>query len=86
MCFAALKRALGLASLRCSTIEGVLGQIWTTLVLYQVLQDLRLELAAAAGLGADDSRPRQGKPEPARPSIITVAGLRTSTGRDELGR
>jgi hypothetical protein len=157
MCFAALKRALGLASLRCSTIEGVLAQIWTTLTIYQVLQDLRLELAAAAGLGADDiswtnltrhiawyieqpegkpplrtwlkdnatqfalakrgtrprrarqldpeimasirepraaldltvvqaRRPRQGKPEPVRPSMITVAGLRTSTRRDELGR
>ena len=157
MCFAALKRALGLASLRCSTIEGVLAQIWTTLLLYQVLQDLRLELAAAAGLGADDiswtnmmrhiawyieqpegkpplrtwlkdnatnfafakrgtrphrarqldaeivasirkpkaaldptvlraRRPRQGKPEPVRPSIITVAGLTTSTWQGELGR
>ena len=157
MCFAALKRALGLASLRCSTTEGVLAQIWTTLTIYQVLQDLRLELAAAAGLGADDiswtnlmrhiawyieqpegkpplrtwlkdnatqfalakrgtrprrarqlapevlaslrepkaaldptvlhaRRPRQGKPGPVRPSIITVAGLRTSTRLDEVGR
>lgn len=157
MCFAVLKRSLGLASLRCSTIEGVLAQIWTTLIIYQVLQDLRLELATAAGVGADDiswtnmtrhiawyieqpegkpplrtwlkdnattfalakrgtrprrarqldpdimaslrepraaldptlfhaRRPRQGKPEPVRPSILTVAGLRAPTSRGELRR
>jgi hypothetical protein len=131
--------------------------IWTTLTICQVPQDLRLDLAPAASLSADDiswtsmtrhivwyieqpegkpplrtwskdnathfalakhgvhtaasraptgarshgqhsrtgagARPHrrpgapagQGKAEPARPSIITVAGLRTSTGRPSWG-
>jgi hypothetical protein len=51
--FSAIKRVLGLASLRCSTPPGVLAQIWSTLTVFQILQDLRLEIAAAQGLNED---------------------------------
>jgi hypothetical protein len=138
-------------------VDGVPAQIWTTLTIDQVPQDLRLDLAPAASLTADDiswtsmtrhivwyieqpegkpplrtwskdnathfalakhgvhtaasraptgarshgqlsrtgaaCRPHrrpgppavQGKAEPVRPNIITVAGLRTSTGQDRVG-
>jgi hypothetical protein len=52
--FAAIKRALGLAALRATHVNGVLIQIWSTLIVYQVLQNLRLDIAAAAGWDADD--------------------------------
>jgi hypothetical protein len=47
--FATVKRALGMAYLRVTHENGMLIQIWTTLTVYQVLQDLRLEVAASAG-------------------------------------
>lgn len=53
MVFAALKRALGLAYLRPCHTNGVLIQIWCTLCVYQVLQQLRLSVAAAHGWNAD---------------------------------
>ena len=47
--FATVKRALGMAFLRVTHENGILIQIWTTLTVYQVLQDLRLEIAATIG-------------------------------------
>ncbi len=47
--FATVKRALGMAFLRVTHENGMLIQIWTTLTVYQVLQDLRLEAAASIG-------------------------------------
>jgi hypothetical protein len=47
--FATVKRALGMAFLRVTHENGLLIQIWTTLTVYQVLQDLRLEAAASIG-------------------------------------
>lgn len=47
--FATVKRALGMAFLRVTHTNGILIQIWTTLTVYQVLQDLRLEVAASVG-------------------------------------
>jgi len=52
--FAAIKRALGMAYLRASHTNGVLIQVWCTLAVYQVLQDLRLDIAAANGWPDDD--------------------------------
>jgi len=52
--FAAIKQALGLASLRTVHANTVLIQVWTTLLLYHVLQSLRLQLAAACGWKADE--------------------------------
>jgi hypothetical protein len=54
MCFAAIKRALRLAYLRPSIPNAMLTQIWSTLTVYQVLQDLRLDVAAASGWHEDD--------------------------------
>ena len=54
MCFAAVKRALHLAFLRPAAHNAMLSQIWATLTVYQVLQDLRLEIAQAAGWQEDD--------------------------------
>jgi hypothetical protein len=54
MSFAAVKRALGLAYLRLTHTNGVLIQIWATLAVYQILQDLRLEIAAQTGWQEDD--------------------------------
>jgi hypothetical protein len=54
MCFAAIKRSLGLAYLRPAKPNAMLTQIWSTLTVYQVLQDLRLEVAAATGWREDD--------------------------------
>lgn len=51
--FAAIKRALGLASLRPSHANGVLIQVWCTLCVYQVLQRLRVQIAAEHGWDAD---------------------------------
>jgi hypothetical protein len=52
--FATVKRALDMAFLRVTHENGILIQIWTTLTVYQVLQDLRLELAATIGCRDDD--------------------------------
>lgn len=46
MSFAAVKRALNMASLRLCHQNGVLIQVWSTLIVYQVLAHLRLEIAA----------------------------------------
>jgi hypothetical protein len=54
MCFAAIKRSLGMAYLRPSKQNAMLTQIWSTLTVYQVLQDLRLEVAASTGWREDD--------------------------------
>ena len=54
MAFFALKRILGLASLRACHINGVLWQVWASLLVYQVLQHLRLTVAVAAGWQEDE--------------------------------
>jgi len=54
MCFAAIKRSLRLAWLRPAAHNAMLTQIWATLIVYQVLQDLRLDVAQAAGWKEDD--------------------------------
>ena len=54
MAFAAIKISLGLAKLRSNDLNAALGQIWMTLLLFQVLQDLRLQIATEAGWKADD--------------------------------
>lgn len=54
MCFASVKRALNLAYLRPSKPNAMLTQVWSTLTVYQVLQDLRLEIAATTGWHEDD--------------------------------
>lgn len=51
--FAALKRSLGLAYLRVCHTNGVLIQVWCALCVYQVLQHLRLVVAASQGWEAD---------------------------------
>lgn len=51
--FAALKRGLGLAYLRACHTNGVLIQVWCALCVYQVLQHLRLVVAASQGWEAD---------------------------------
>lgn len=52
--FAAVKRALGMAFLHPCHQNGMLIQIWCTLTVYQILQDLRLEIAAANGWNEDE--------------------------------
>jgi hypothetical protein len=52
--FAVVKRALGMAFLHTCHQNGVLIQIWCTLSVYQVLQDLRLEIAARHGWAEDE--------------------------------
>jgi hypothetical protein len=54
MSFAAIKRCLGLAYLRLTHQNGILTQIWCTLAVYQVLQDLRLDIAASNGWKEDE--------------------------------
>lgn len=46
MSFAALKRALGMGFLRLCHQNGVLIQVWSALIVYQVLSHVRLEIAA----------------------------------------
>lgn len=53
MAFAALKRALGLAHLRACQTNGMLIQVWCTLCVFQVLQHLRVVVAASQGWEAD---------------------------------
>jgi hypothetical protein len=52
--FAAVKRALGMAFLHASHRNGMLIQIWCTLAVYQVLQDLRLQIAGANNWREDE--------------------------------
>jgi hypothetical protein len=54
MCFAAVKRSLGLSYLRSTVQNAMLTQVWATLTVYQVLQDMRLEVAHAHGWDEDD--------------------------------
>jgi len=54
MAFAAIKRGLGMAFLRATHKNGILIQIWSTLTVYQVLQDLRLQIAQRHGWEDDD--------------------------------
>lgn len=54
MSFAAVKRALRMAFLRVTHQNGILIQIWSTLTVYQVLQDLRLEIAYESGWSDDE--------------------------------
>ena len=54
MSFAAVKRCLGLAYLRLTHQNGILIQVWCTLAVYQILQDLRLDIAASNGWKEDD--------------------------------
>lgn len=54
MSFAAVKRSLGLAYLRLSHQNGILIQIWCTLAVYQILQDLRLDIAVSNGWNEDE--------------------------------
>jgi hypothetical protein len=54
MSFAAVKRALGMAYLHPCHQNGILIQIWCTLTVYQILQDLRLEIAATQGWSEDE--------------------------------
>lgn len=52
--FAALKRALGLATLYPCHLNGLLIQIWCTLLLYQLLQGLRTAVATTLAWGPDE--------------------------------
>jgi len=52
--FAVLKQSLKLAFIHPCHTNGVLSQVWATLTVYQVLQNLRLKAAQAHGCGTDD--------------------------------
>lgn len=52
--FAVLKQALKTAYIHPCHTNGILAQIWSTLTVYQVLQDLRLRAGEAHGCGCDD--------------------------------
>lgn len=52
--FSCLKQALKLAYIHPCHTNGVLAQVWSTLTVYQVLQDLRLKAGEAHGCGGDD--------------------------------
>lgn len=52
--FAVLKRALKSAYIHPCHTNGILAQIWSTLTIYQVLQELRLEAGEAHGCRPDD--------------------------------
>lgn len=52
--FAAVKRALGMAFLHPCHQNGMLIQIWCTLAVYQVLQEIRLEIVSSNGWGEDE--------------------------------
>jgi len=52
--FAAVKRALGMGFLHPCHENGMLIQIWSTLAVYQVLQDLRTQIASANGWDEDE--------------------------------
>lgn len=54
MSFAVVKRSLGLAYLRLTHQNGILIQIWCTLAVYQILQDLRLDIAMANDWNEDE--------------------------------
>ena len=52
--FAALKRALGLYALHTCHVNGILIQLWATLLLYQVLGGLRAAVAHARAWAPDE--------------------------------
>lgn len=52
--FAAIKRALGLHALYPARLNGLLIQIWCTLLLYQLLQSLRTTVAAHLAVPQDE--------------------------------
>ena len=52
--FAAIKRALGLHALRTCHVNGILIQLWATLLLYQLLDALRAAVARARAWGPDE--------------------------------
>lgn len=52
--FAVLKRCLHLAYIKASNANAVLWQIWCTLMVFQVLGCLRLQIAAKAGWHPDE--------------------------------
>jgi len=52
--FFAIKRVLGLATLHFTHLNGVLCQVWLTLALHQVFQELRLALAVRLGTKEDE--------------------------------
>lgn len=54
MAFATIKRSLGMAYLRAAGRNAMLIQIWSTLTVYQLLQSLRLEVAASQGWREDE--------------------------------
>jgi len=54
MSFAVVKRSLGLAYLRLTHQNGILIQIWCALAVYQILQDLRLDIAMANDWNEDE--------------------------------
>lgn len=51
--FAVLKQNLKLAFIRPCHTNGILAQLWATLTVYQVLQDLRLRAGKVYGCGCD---------------------------------
>ena len=53
--FASVKRALGMAYLHPCSENGMLIQIWCTISVFQVLQDLRLEIASANGWNENEA-------------------------------
>jgi hypothetical protein len=54
MAFATIKRSLGMAYLRPAGANAMLIQIWSTLLVYQLLQSVRLEVAASQGWREDE--------------------------------
>ena len=52
--FATLKGALGLATLHAATLNGLLIQVWCTLLLYQVLDALRAHVGRALAAPTDE--------------------------------
>jgi Transposase DDE domain len=52
--FAALKRALGLHTLHTCHVNGILIQVWASLLLYQVLDVLRTAVASARDWAPDE--------------------------------
>jgi len=54
MAFSTIKRSLGMAYLRPTGRNAMLTQIWSTLMVYQLLQSLRLEVATSLGWKEDE--------------------------------
>lgn len=54
MAFSTIKRSLGMAYLRPTGRNAMLTQIWSTLMVYQLLQSLRLEVATSLNWREDE--------------------------------